>query len=211
MESNFNNGRGEACPRPEESLTLINEMIIRARNNVIIKGYSLIYWGYVTAVLAIANFILWHILDNGDKSFYVWLIMVPAVVVGYFIELRNQRKKLVKTHIDRIVSMIWAGFFISMVVFTVIFHVIAHRTESLNIFALNIPVMLTMFGMGHFVTACAFRFKIWYTFAVVCWAGAITCAFLKADMHLIIFAVCMIVGLAVPGHVLNHQAKKGNV
>ena len=171
METNFNNSRGEACPRPteafprpEESLTLINEMINRARNNVV-KSYSLIYWGYVTAALAITNFILLHIFDNSDKSFYVWLVMIPAIVVGYFIELGNQRKKLVKTHIDRIVAMIWGGFFISFVVYTVVIHVIAYRTESSNIFALNIPVLLTMFGMGHFVTACAFRFKIWYVFA----------------------------------------------
>ena len=203
MEQNFTH---------EQSLTLINEMINRARNNVITKGYSLIYWGYVTAVLAIANFILWQMFDNTSNSFHVWLVMIPAMVAGYFIERRSQREKLVKTQIDHIVGMIWAGFFISFVVFTVVIHVIAYRTECLNIFALNIPVILTMFGMGHFVNACAFRFKMWYAFAAVSWAGAIACcAFLQVEMHLIIFAVCMIAGLAVPGHILNYQAKKSHV
>jgi len=203
MESNFTH---------EQSLTLINEMISRARNNVSMGGaYSLIYWGYMTAVLAIANSILWHILDNNGKSHYVWFAMIPAMAAGYFIERKSLREKVVKTHIDRIGGIVWAGFFISVIVFSIVIHVIAYTTGWWDILALNIPIIITMFGMGQFATASVFRYKLWYAFAAFSWAGAIVCAFSRIDVQLIVFAVCMMVGLAVPGHILNRQAKNNHV
>ena len=192
----------------EESLTLINEMICRARNNVRVKGAkSLIFWGYVTAALAIANSVLIHILNGQYQSFWIWGLMVPAAVVGFFIERRNRQKTLVKTHIDKIGSMIWLGFFISFAVFTVVIHTV----NISQIIMINVPVMMILVGMGQFVTACAFRSKMWYLFASLSWTAAIACAFSPLDVQLIIFAAFMIVGFVIPGHILNRQSKESHV
>jgi len=203
MDTNFNH---------EQSLSLINEMISRAQNNVKQGGaYSLIYWGYVTAVIAIINSVLMNTLNNPSQSFWVWGLMLPAGVVSYFIARFVDRKSLVKTHIDKIGGMVWLGFFFSFVIFTIVIHTLHFNFNLYQLFMLNTPALIIMVGMGQFVTACVYRHKLWYTIAAMTWAGAVACAFLNVDMQFIVFAACMILGFAIPGHILNYQAKKGHV
>lgn len=202
MERDFNH---------EKSLSLINEMISQARNNVKMEGtYSMIYWGYVTAAIAVVNCVLLHTLSNPNQSFWIWFLMFPAGLGSYFIERRANRKALVKTHIDKIGSMVWYGFLISFVVFELVIHGAGFRLENSQIFILSTPILMIMVGMGQFVSACIYRHKMWYAIAALTWTGAIACAFLDVDMQFIIFAACMIIGFVVPGHILNHQAKKSH-
>ena len=203
MEANFNH---------EQSLSLISEMIERARNNVQKKaGNSLIYWGYVVAALAVVNYVLLHTLDDILQSFFIWLAMIPAGLVSYFMERRIVRETLVKTHIDKINATVWQGFLVSFVVFTVVINLLVVRLDMQEILMLNIPVMLTLLGMGIFISACVIRYKVWYALAAITWAGAIVSVLVKLEMQFIVFALCMVIGIAVPGHTLNCQAKKNHV
>ena len=197
MDTNFNH---------EQSLALINEMINRAQNNVKLeRNYSLLYWGYLTAAFAITHYVLMHTLSNPNQGSWIWALMLPAAFVGYFIERRTKRKKLVKTHYDNITGMVWLGFLISWVFFIIVIQIFRGG------YVLIVPVCLTMFGMGQFITAFVLRYKLWYAAAVLSWTGAVVCAFLATDLHMIVFAMIMIVGCAIPGHVMNHQAKKSHV
>ena len=190
----------------EQSLTLINEMIHRARNNVKLeRNYSLLYWGYLTAALAITHYVLMHTLNNPNQGSRIWALMLPAAIVGYFIERSTKRKKLVKTHYDNITGMIWLGFLISWTFFIIVFNLFRAN------YTLIVPVCLIMFGMGQFITAFVLRYKLWFAAAVLSWTLAVVCVFLNTDLHMIVFAVNMIVGCAIPGHVLNYQARKSHV
>jgi len=203
METNFNH---------EQSLTLISEMINRARNNVKVKGaYSLIYWGYVVAALAIVHAILFNLLSAPMQSAFVWLAMIPAAAVGIYIERRIERETLVKTHIDKISNMVWAGFLICVVVFSIIIHAVNIKLDLEQVFMLNIPVIMILLGMGQFITACAYRAKMWNLLAAFSWLAAIACAFVRLDVQFIIFAACMIVGFAIPGHILSRQSMESHV
>ena len=203
MDTNFNH---------EQSLALINEMINRARNNVKHEGaYSLIFWGYVTAALAIINSVLLNTLNQPQQSNWVWSLMIPAFVVSFFMQRRIDRKRLVKTHIDKIAGNVWGGFLISYVVFEMVIFSTAFRFDTQVIFMLNIPVIMIMVGLGQFISACIYRHKMWYAFAALTWTGAVVCVFLPLYLQFIDFATCMILGFAVPGHILIHQAKKSHV
>ena len=202
----------------DESLSLISEMIERTRNNIREKGAnSMIYWGYVVAMLSIANYVLMKTLDDFDKSYFVWALMLPAMVVSFFMERRNWRKELVKTHIDKINGMVWLGFFISYVVFTTAIVLFVFKLDIINkleishIYMINIPIIITLLGMGQFITACVLRLKLWYIIAASTWICAILSAIVNLEAQFIIFAACMFFGFAVPGHVMNYQAKKSNV
>jgi MFS family permease len=200
MEENLNH---------EQSLSLINEMINRARNNVKMEGaYSLIYWGYLTASLAITNCVLMHTMEDPKLSFWIWWLMLPAGLVSYFIERRTKRKTLVKTHIKKKEKMVWMGFLISFMVFTVVINIIHFNVEISQIFMLNTPALMIMVGMGQFISACIYRHKMWYAIAALTWSGAVACAFLRVDIQFIVFAVCMVLGFAVPGHILNVMERK---
>ncbi len=203
METNFNH---------EQSLALINEMINRARNNVQKeRTYSIIFWGYFIAAVAIANFVLIHTLSDPNQSFFVWLAVIPAWVVSYFIDRQTDRTALVKTHIDKIGDIIWKGFGISAVVFLIIIYSVAFRIKDYHILLLITPVFMMMIGICEFATACVYRYRPWYWVAVLFWAGAILSAWLRADWQFIVMAVCLILGFVIPGHLLNRQQEESNV
>ena len=202
----------------EDSLSLISEMIERTRNNIREKGSSsMIYWGYVVATLSIINHVLMKTLDDFDKSFFVWVLILPAMVISFFMERRNWRQKLIRTHIDKINDMVWLGFFISYVVFTASIVLLVFKLDVINkldirhIYMLNIPIIITLLGMGQFITACVLRHKLWYIIAASTWIGAILSAIVNLEGQFIIFAACMFFGFAVPGHIMNYKAKKSNV
>ena len=203
MDTNFSH---------EESLALVNEMICRARNNVQKERmYSVLFWGYTVALLALANFTLIHVLNDPNQSFLVWLVTVLAFAVSHFIDRKIDRTALVKTHIDKIGGIVWRGFAISSAVFLVVVFALAFRIMDFRLMLLINPVYMVMIGLCEFATACIYRYKPWYWIAVLFWAGAISCAFLQVDRQFIILAVCMIMGFVVPGHLLTRQQKKNNV
>jgi len=203
METNFSH---------EQSLTLISEMINRARNNVRMKGaYTLVFWGYVVATLAIINSLLLQKTGKPELCGYIWIAMVPAGVVSYFIERRDKHETLVKTHIDKISDMIWFGFFIGAMVMSAIIFTVAFKYGLLHVFNIITPAIITMLGISQFATACVYRSYMWYVIATVSWVGAIACAFSSLEVQFIIFAACVVVGLIIPGHILIRQAKNSNV
>jgi len=202
MDKNFNH---------EESLSLINEMISRARNNFQKeKLYSMMYWGYLVACTAIANFVLLQVLSNPNHSFLVWLIVIPGWVVSYLIDRNVNRAILVKTHIDNIGNVLWKGLGIGILVFIVAVYVVAFRTNNFYVVFLINPIIMIMIGLCEFVSARIYQYKPWYWVAILFWISAILCAFLAVDWQFIVLAICMILGFVVPGHLLNYQAKKSH-
>ena len=203
MDTNFNH---------EQSLTLINEMIRRAQNNVNKgKAYSFVILGYVLAAAAVVIYVLLHTLNNPNQSFWVWLVVLPAMVAMHFVERRVNGAKLVKTHIEKIGGMVWAGFGISCFVFLTVVFTTAFNLDTNVLYLLCTPVILIFVGMGQFITACVFRNKMWYSIAAIYWIGALSCTFLPGDMHMIVFAVCMLLRYVIPGHILIRKARKSHV
>ncbi|MBN9301531.1 MAG: hypothetical protein J0I03_07050, partial [Dysgonomonas mossii] len=83
MENNFTE---------QDSLKLINEMISQARNNFQEGGIrTSIFSGYVVAATALANFILIHTLDDPNQSFWIWLTMIPMIIISRIIKRRYSR------------------------------------------------------------------------------------------------------------------------
>jgi hypothetical protein len=202
MEKNFNH---------EESLALINEMINRAQNNYQKNAmHSMIFWGYAVASIAIINCILMHLLSNSNLSFLVWLSIIPCWVATYFIDRHVARITLVKTHFDKITHLVWKGFGIGTFLFVACIFVVAHRINDYDIMELITPVMMIMVGICEFVMGSIYRYKAWYLVAILFWGSAITCSFLDVDLQFIILAACLIAGFVIPGHLLNHQARKSH-
>lgn len=204
MEKNFSE---------QDSLKLINEMISQARNNFQ-KGstYSSIFCGYVVAATAFANFILIHLLENPNQSFWVWLAMIPMVIVSGSIARKHYKHSLVKTHIDKIVSTIWNAFAISVSIFLVLIYCTAYAVNFSHLGILITPVILTMMGTAQYSTSVVCRFRPYLYGALIFWGGALACVgcyLLKEfSFQFIILGVCAILGLSVPGHIANKKARE---
>ena len=203
MEKNLNH---------EESLSLINEMILRTQNNVKKgQGNILIFIGYLTTVLALIHSFIWLVFKQPGAGSFVWILMIPAYIVINYFERRTNREKRIKTHIDKINATLWLGYSISVFIFLSTIFTISIKFEIESVLLLCTPVILIMVGMAQFSTACIYRSKMWYAIATLFWTSAIACIFINVKMHLIIFAICMILGYVVPGYLLNYKAKQNHV
>ncbi|MCL1934440.1 MAG: hypothetical protein FWF53_11590 [Candidatus Azobacteroides sp.] len=204
----------------QESLAIINEMIIQARNNVQ-KGSanSLVYNGYAVAFTAILNFILLNVLPESELnwSFSVWWLMIPSFFVSRYIQSRIDRSAIVKTHIDSIVSTLWRGFSISIVLLLSILFSMALVHHTWYYFAVFTPIIMIIVALTEYGMAKVYRFKPFFWGAVGFWTGALLCCFFtyfvlkRGDVQFLILALCMILGFVVPGYQLNKLAKEENV
>jgi hypothetical protein len=200
----------------QQSLDVITEMITRARNNVQ-KGSanSLIFNGYAVGLIAIANFILLHLLpaEYVNWSYWVWILMFPAGLIDRYIDHRQNRSVLIKTEIDKIISAAWRGFMISVILLLAILFSMAAVFRTGYYFTTITPVIMLMVAIAEFVMSKACRFKPFFWGAVAFWVGAVLCTlsfflFKSAGVHFLILAACMIFGFIIPGHQLNKLAEK---
>lgn len=203
MEKKFNE---------QESLSLISEMISQARNNIEVGAINnLLFSGYSVAVTAILNFILFHTLDRPEMSYWVWLLMIPMYIINFVCDLRRDKTKLVKTHIDTIIDGIWGSFGYACALFlgTIFGLIFVMQTW---VFTLTIvPVIMLMTGMAIFSTAVACRYKPFYRSAYVFWIAALATVgwlffFKEGSGQFIILALAMILGFIIPAHVLNSKS-----
>ena len=206
----------------QESLTVINEMINRARNNVQKdSATSLIYNGYAVAAVSVLNFILLYLLpvEHLNYAFMVWWLMLPSAVIGHFLQRRIDRSSIVKTHIDSIVTSIWKGFAVSVVLLLVILFSMAYSWVSVGqhprfyYFSAITPTIMLMTGMAEFAMAKVCRYRPFLWGALCFWLGALLCFLFTymlirdGSIQFLILAACMIAGFVVPGHRLNKLAK----
>lgn len=206
MEKNFSE---------QDSLKLINEMISQARNNFQKgRGNSSIFCGYVVAATAFTNFILIQTMENPHQSYWIWLVMIPMMIIDAIIDKKRKERTTVKTHIDKIVSGIWNAFAISIGIFLLSIYGTAYAINSNYLGILITPVILTMMGAAQYATSVAFRFRPYLYGAFIFWGGALACVgcyLLKEfSIQFIVLGLCAILGLCVPGHIANKKAE-GNV
>jgi len=204
MEKNFTE---------QDSLMLINEMITQARDNIQ-KGAadSMVFSGYCVAFTAVLNFVLLQILNPSYLAFWVWLLMIPMSIGCFILNKRTDKKAIVKTHVDKIVSNIWFAFFISVICLLTVVFGFALSTGLWVLTILITPFIMIMMGAAQYVTSVTSRYKPFRTGAYVFWLGGVLCmvypSFTNLQLQFIILAVCMIFGFVVPGHILNRKAKE---
>ncbi|GAB6009620.1 hypothetical protein FACS1894179_06300 [Bacteroidia bacterium] len=202
MEKNFTE---------QDSLRLINEMINQARNNFQ-KGStnSGIFCGYVVAATAFANFILIRTMEDPNRSFWIWLTMIPMMIISGIISRKHQRESTVRTHIDKIASSIWNAFAISIGILLISTYGTAYAINSSYLGILITPIILTMMGAAQYITSVACRFKPYLYGSFISWSGALACVvcyLLHAGAYqFIVLGICAILGLSIPGHIANKKA-----
>jgi len=202
----------------QESLNIINEMIIQARNNFQKgRGNSMIFYGSLVSLTAILNVILVFTLHktniDPNLSFWIWCLMIPGIVVGRLIDKKVEREAMVKTHLDSVSSSTWKAFSYSIYVFLSLIFCIAFGKEMKELFILINPFILILTGFAEYVSSKTYRFKPYMYGAYFMWLGALTCIALMwtpspVIFQLLILAICMFFGFVIPGYKLNKLAKE---
>ena len=203
----------------QESLAVITQMIEQTRNNLQKgSGNGMIFAGVMTAVTVVIQAILIFVFNkkgiNSDYSMLVYLLLILSICIINLIQKKKDKKPMVKTHIDSIVGSVWKGYIYSFVVLLTVLFGISYGQKLSGIGFIITPIVLTMVGTAGYITAKVCRFSP--IGALVMWLGALTCIGttilfeypFNIISQLLIFAICMIFGMALQGYQLNKLAKK---
>lgn len=194
----------------EETLSLINEMISVAKNNLQRgSGNVFLLWGCLVSITALLSFILNQIFSSQMPSNYIWLLMPIGLIVNYFIERKQRKEAKVKTYIDTFLSATWGAFFISAAILVAIFFVLNIRYPSLEHWGIIFtPITLLLAGICFFSSGVALKFRPLWLGGIFVWVMSIPCFFINYPYSHLILSVALFVGAAVPGYLLNKKARK---
>jgi hypothetical protein len=195
----------------QDSLRIINEMIARVKSNFQRGGIKImLFWGYLTAMVSLGNFILLQVLKNPNQSYWIWTIMIIGYIASYFIQRKIGRTAIVKNHFDTIIKYLWCGFGISMIILQVVFWTM--RASDNVQFIYLIPVIMIMCAIAQFGTAIICHQRSYYIGAATFWIGAIACAIFTVivksiDYQFLVLAISMIIAFIIPNHLLNKKLR----
>lgn len=187
MEENFS---------AQESLQLIQSMIAKARDNLGKNNFYFLLWGWVTFLAIITQFLL-KVVFKWEHHYFVWLIVIPTVIVTIIYSSQKSKRSRIKTYIGESMSNLWIGIGIS---FFVLSFIISNSQQG---WFFAYPFFILFYGLGTFVSGRILKFSPLVIGGIINWALAILCVYVDFDYQLLIAAAAILTSYIIPGHLLG--------
>lgn len=200
-----------------ESLSLITQMINKAKNSYHSTGVGAMMWGFVIAVCSMVR--LFEIHFDFKLPFDIYLITLVAVIPQIFISIREKKERKVKSYDDIYMDFLWLGFGISIFLLIHVtsnmysawdpvrieYESISGKLPSFNFYEFVNPLFLMLYGMPTFVTGAACKFKPMLFGGVFCWICSILTVYTPIKMDLILTALSAILAWLIPGILMEKE------
>lgn len=199
----------------KESLEVITSMIARTKVRYLGSGNILLMWGYLAVFSSI---LVWILLAATQQNVWNWLwfaIPVIGMPLTSIMARREKRTNGVVTYSDKITSHLWSIFGVSEIVLTLIclgFSLIGGiKCWTAMIVYTIIAAPFAEIAQGLIVKEKSLTWGGIVGLAigmvlVCCVTGKIP---LLANWFMPLFILFWVVMMIVPGHIINHKAKKG--
>lgn len=199
----------------KESLEVITSMIARTKARYLGSGNILLMWGYLAVFTSI---LVWILLAATQQNVWNWLwfaIPVIGMPLTSIMARREKRTNGVVTYSDKITSHLWSIFGVSEIVLTLIclgFSLIGGiKCWTAMIVYTIIAAPFAEIAQGLIVKEKSLTWGGIVGLAigmvlVCCVTGKIP---LLANWFMPLFILFWVVMMIVPGHIINHKAKKG--
>ncbi len=199
----------------KESLEVITSMIARTKARYLGSGNILLMWGYLAVFSSI---LVWILLAATQQNVWNWLwfaIPVIGMPLTSIMARREKRTDGAVTYSDKITSHLWSIFGVSEIVLTLIclgFSLIGGiKCWTAMIVYTIIAAPFAEIAQGLIVKEKSLTWGGIVGLAigmvlVCCVTGKIP---LLANWFMPLFILFWVVMMIVPGHIINHKAKKG--
>ena len=180
-----------------ESLSIIQNMISAAKNNLTDDGFHFLLWGFLVILASFAQYGLAAL--NYQANYLPWYIMpVVGIPLAIIYEWRKKKHEKVKSHFDRLFGYLWTAVAITM--FAIIFFSVKNSLSP-------IPFILAIVGLGTFVSGNIIRFKPLIIGGVVFWIASFAACYTEPATQLLINGVATFIGYIIPGMMLWRNFK----
>ena len=212
----------------QESLSLISEMIQKAKSSFHESGTSAILWGSVVAFCGLVSFM--QAQFGFSIGFDVWLLIFVAVIPQVYITIRENRKKLVKSYQDAATDNVWLVYAISLVAVLLYQNIVPSVSDKLMLqdgiqllqknietgetknFNFFIPGMaslyLIIYAFPTIATGLINKFKPMIWGAVVCYGLFVISLYTSLKYDMLMLGLAGIANWLIPGLILRDRYNK---
>jgi hypothetical protein len=203
----------------KESLTLITQMINKAKDSCHDTGIAAIMWGALIAICALVKLSELHF--GYRLPFDIYLLTIVAVIPQIFISIKSKKERKVKTYDDAFMDTLWLGFGITIFLMIFITNSLFHTMEGyknsaghsaiITMYEFISPLFLLLYGMPTFVTGVSMKFKPMIWGGILCWVCCIITIYTTVKIDLLLTAFSAVFAWLIPGIIMEkdyQNAKK---
>ncbi len=200
-----------------ESIEIITSMIARTKERYMLgDGNIMLMWGYLTVTVSILVWTLLAITRNPAVNWLWFLIWIIGGVATPIMAKKKAVKKGAKTYTDTVISRLWSIVGYSAICCTIgcLSLLLARGIDAWSamlIFALIIVAFAEIAnGIVLNESSCIWGGSLGLLagiFTICCIAGDVA---LSAFWFMPVFIVAFICMMIIPGHVINHKAKRNS-
>jgi hypothetical protein len=188
---------------PSESLELITKVILEAKSRFHDTGFSFIFLGAVICLASLAQFVLIK-MGYGSICYYPYFLMPIAAVITYFY-YHNKLKNVPKTHNPISMVLRFLGLIIGINTMVIGF-------AFANKFGLSLfPVMLILVALWSMISGLAIKFKAIFITGFLINIIGFAVFFIPLLYHPLILSAVSLIGLVLPGIILNYTNRNSHV
>lgn len=187
---------------PEESLLLISRTIDETKERFKAHGGILIFWGVLTVIVFGGQYLLWYLGLNEYMIHTTYLFFIGAIYTGIYMWRKKKKRNIPKTIISNVLNM---GWIIGMNLMIMGFFFSDKLGQAAG------PVFIILFALGIIVVGLTIRFKPLIIGGVLTNITGLCTFWLNGDYHGLSLIIAAIVGMIIPGMLLNITRNKENV
>jgi hypothetical protein len=193
---------GKTTLTPEESLLLITKTIEETKERFKENGRIFILWGTLMLIVFGSQLIL-SLLELYKYTMYPVFLFPLGAIYMFYIWIKEKKKNLPKTIIGNILGNL--GWVVGMNLMIMGFLFSGKLGEAIA------PVFLILFALFIIVCGLTIKFKPLTIGGVLLNLIGLGSFFLDRDYHLFSMMLGALVGLIIPGLLLNIARRKENV
>jgi len=190
---------------PEESLLLISKTIEETKERFKENGHIIILWGVLTFMVFFSQYIF-SITGLYKKFDIIWtVILFPLGAIYQFIYVRKtmNKKNLPKTLLTRVITTMGWAMGLNMLILGFLFG--QQLGDALA------PIFLILLALSMIVIGASIEFKPLFIGGIMLNLIGLGSFFFSRDYHGFSMMLGAIVGLIIPGILLNKAHRKENV
>jgi hypothetical protein len=187
---------------PSESLALITNVILEAKSRFKDNGFSFIFIGLCSFVASLGQFVLLK-LEYYRIDYYPYFIMPVAAAVTYFYYRKRRNATKSKNVIGRFISILSGILGFNLMVAGFFFW---------GKFGIAlIPFMLILFSMWPLMAGILIKSRVFLISGIVINIIAYGSFFISREYHPLILSIVSLIGIVIPGLILNYSSKENHV
>lgn len=184
----------------KQSLQIITQMILKAKNNLGNNSFYFLLWGWSVFITAIVHYIL--LVNQVELHFLPWPICMTvtgaiAAIYGY----KDSKNKRAKGYLDKFLGALWIATAFCIVLVLLIVTAIAD-------FRASYAALMILYGLGTVITGTVIQFRPLVIGGVIIWCCSASLIWLNFPDALLSLALSVLAGYIVPGYLLRTQRER---